>query len=97
MKFPVIALILTGVFSLTLIVVLVQAVAQAPDFNESYKTGPESADAGDTITYTIVAVNSGDAITGVHLTDPIPNGAAYAPGSCTYRRARRRRRLESGP
>jgi hypothetical protein len=38
------------------------------------------------LSYTIVAVNSGDAITGVHLTDPIPNGAAYAPDTCRYRR-----------
>jgi len=67
-------------------VALVIVLAQAPDFDGSYKTGPASADAGDTITYTIVAVNSGDAVTGVVLADPIPNGAVYVPGSCTYRR-----------
>jgi len=65
---------------------LAQGLFQVPDFDQSYKTGPESADAGDTITYTIVAVNGGDAITGVLLTDPIPNGATYVPGSCRYRR-----------
>ncbi len=36
---------------------------------------------GDTITYTIVAANNGGPATGVALTDTIPTGTAYVPGS----------------
>ena len=66
---------------LTLAVVLAQTTA---NFDSSYKTGPPFAEAGDVITYTIVAVNSGDPASGVVLSDTAPNGATFIPGSCTY-------------
>lgn len=60
--------------------------AQATDFDSSYKTGPAEANQDDVITYTIVALNAGEAKAGVVLTDPVPRGAAYVPASCVYRR-----------
>ena len=66
---------------LTLAVVLAQTTA---NFDSSYKTGPLFAEAGDVITYTIVAMNSGDPASGVVLSDTVPNGATFIPGSCTY-------------
>jgi uncharacterized repeat protein (TIGR01451 family) len=64
----------------------VVVTAQASNFDSSYKTGPRYAKTGDVITYTIVAVNAGEPVTDVVLSDPVPNGAAFVPGSCTYRR-----------
>jgi len=54
------------------------------DFTSSYKTGPSFASMNDVITYTIVAVNTGDAAPGVALSDAIPNSSTFVPGSCTY-------------
>lgn len=56
----------------------------AADFTSSYKTGPPSALKNDVITYTIVAVNTGDAVSDVTLSDAIPNSSTFVPGSCTY-------------
>ncbi|MBU0705065.1 MAG: DUF11 domain-containing protein [Chloroflexi bacterium] len=66
---------------LALTVVLAQAAA---NFDSSYKTGPSFAEMGDVITYTIVAVNSGDSVSGVVLSDTVPFGTTFIPGSCTY-------------
>jgi uncharacterized repeat protein (TIGR01451 family) len=50
-----------------------------------YKTAPQVACQNDVITYTIVASNvTGLAVPGVILSDTIPNGAVYVPGSCYY-------------
>jgi len=59
-------------------------VGVVPDFDSSYKTGPRFADAGDVITYTIVAVNAGEAVEGVILSDTLPSWVSFVPGSCTY-------------
>ena len=59
-------------------------VGVVPDFASSYKTGPRFADAGDVITYTIVAVNAGEGVEGVVLSDTLPSGVSFVPGSCTY-------------
>jgi len=65
--------------ALTLIVV----VAQAPNFDSSYKTGPLFADTGDVIAYTIVAANTGDqAVSNVALSDTLPVGTTFV--TCTY-------------
>jgi len=66
---------------LALTVVLAETAA---NFDSSYKTGPSFAKMGDVVTYTIVAVNSGDPVSGVVLSDAAPNGATFIPGSCTY-------------
>jgi len=55
-----------------------------PDFSLSYKTGPYYAKTGDVITYTIVAVNTGGAVQDVVLSDTLPGGVQFVPGSCTY-------------
>ncbi|MDY7079530.1 MAG: DUF11 domain-containing protein [Chloroflexota bacterium] len=57
-------------------------VAAIPDFEGSYKIGPLEAERDDVIAYTIVAVNSGDAVTNVVLSDPVPGGAVFA--ACSY-------------
>lgn len=67
-----------------LILTLTVVIAQAPDFDSSYKTGPPFAVQGDRITYTIVAVNTGSLVANVVLSDAVPHGAAFVPGSCTY-------------
>jgi uncharacterized repeat protein (TIGR01451 family) len=77
--------IIIGV-TLTLIAVVAIATAQASNFDSSYKTGPPFAETNDVITYTIVAVNTGGPVTDVLLSDPVPNGTVFVPGSCTYRR-----------
>jgi len=59
-------------------------VGVVPDFASSYKTGPRFADAGAVITYTIVAVNAGEGVEGVILSDTLPSWVSFVPGSCTY-------------
>jgi uncharacterized repeat protein (TIGR01451 family) len=61
-------------------------LSPAADFASFYKTGPQSADTDDIITYTIVAVNTGSPVTDVVLSDALPYTAVFIPGSCTYRR-----------
>ncbi len=80
-----IAATIVGVM-LMLIAVVAVVVAQASNFDSSYKTGPRFAETGDVIIYTIVAVNAGGPVTDVVLSDAVPNGTVYVPGSCTYRR-----------
>ena len=58
-----------------------------PDFTGSYKTLTQSEEhqeivKGDTLTYSIVALNSGDPVTDVILADPTPPGLDFA--RCTY-------------
>lgn len=68
-----------------LLLALVVVTAQAsPDFGSSYKTGPQYADLDDVIHYTIVAVNTGGAVQNVVLSDTLPSGVQFIPGSCTY-------------
>jgi len=68
-----------------LLLALVVVTAQAsPDFDSSYKTGPQYADLDDVIYYTIVAVNTGGPVQNVVLSDTLPSGVQFIPGSCTY-------------
>ena len=68
-----------------LLLALVVVTAQAPpDFDSSYKTGPQYADLDDVIHYTIVAVNTGGPVQNVVLSDSLPSGVQFIPGSCTY-------------
>lgn len=55
-----------------------------PEFEFFYEPRPPYADTGGVITYTIVAVNIGDSVSNVVLSDTLPNGVAFVPGSCTY-------------
>ena len=57
-----------------LLLTVALVVAQGPNFEDSYKSGPDFADSGDTITYTIVAVNTGDPVQDVVLSDTMPSG-----------------------
>jgi len=61
-----------------------QAQVQPPDFTLSYKTGPQYAKPGDTVTYTIVVENNGGAIQNVLLSDTLPAGITLVPDSCAY-------------
>jgi len=54
------------------------------DFSTSYKSGPSAASTNEMITYTIVAVNTTQPVTGVMLADDLPYTSVYIPGSCTY-------------
>ena len=53
-----------------------------PDFSTSYKQGPDVADQGDVVTYTIVVANTGGPAAGVTLTDTLPAGLDFA--RCIY-------------
>jgi len=53
-------------------------------FTISYESGPMFADANDVIDYTIVVANSGALAQNVVLSDTVPSGAVFIPGSCTY-------------
>ena len=65
---------------LTILVVLAQTLY----LDLSYMTGPEYARPGDVITYTIVAVNFGAPVQNVVLSDALPSGVEFVPGSCSY-------------
>ncbi|MEM7345644.1 MAG: hypothetical protein AAF485_15485, partial [Chloroflexota bacterium] len=59
----------------------VDTTVLAPDLSLT-KSGPTTAGAGDTITYTISYINNGDAgATGVIISDTIPVSATYVAGS----------------
>lgn len=58
----------------------------AANFDTSFKTGPTFAVMNQEITYTIVAENTGALALNVVLSDALPNGTIFVPGSCTYRR-----------
>jgi len=78
-----------GVFLTTAILGLAWAltvvVAQGATFEFS-KTGPAAADTGDYVAYTIVVENiSDDAVSGVTLTDPLPNGTEFF--YCVYQKS----------
>lgn len=78
-----------GVIILTIItgLLLTWAISLAdsgPNFEGSYKTGPQYAFENQVFTYTIVAVNTGDYVEGVVLSDTLPDFVTYVPGSCTY-------------
>jgi len=62
---------------------LVDASGPAPILSASHKeVSPMSIDSGGLATYTIALANSGGAVSGiVHLTDTIPPGLSYVPGS----------------
>lgn len=53
-----------------------------PLFDLSYQPKPPNADTGGLITYTIVAVNTGDSVSGVIFSDTLPGGVEFVPGSC---------------
>jgi uncharacterized repeat protein (TIGR01451 family) len=63
----------------------VDGPAPPPDLTDSIKRpSPPAADPGETITYTLTLINTGRAVTGtVILTDTIPIGLNYLPGSLT--------------
>lgn len=76
-------IVLATAVGLMLTVVAV-AAPTSPNFDASYKTGPQHARPDDVITYTIVAVNNGDLVQNVVLSDALPGGVVFAPGRCTY-------------
>lgn len=58
--------------------------ASAPNVTIAKSASLANAAVGDTITYTIVTSNGGSAaVTNVVVTDPIPAGAVFVPGSVT--------------
>ncbi len=75
------------VLGVAFVIVLAQARA---NFDVSSKTAPRYAYTGDRVTYTILVAKTGEPISDVVLTNPIPYGAIVIPSSCTYQR-------ESGP
>ncbi len=76
-------IMLATVMGIALAVTIV--TAQAPDFDASYKTAPLYVKPNDVMTYTIVAVNTGDVTeVDVVLSDTLPHGVTYVPGSCHY-------------
>lgn len=53
-----------------------------PDLSDSTKlVEPDFFEAGDSLSYTLRLANQGDGPTVGHLTDPIPTGGVYQPGS----------------
>ncbi|MFZ6026283.1 MAG: glycoside hydrolase family 44 protein [Chloroflexota bacterium] len=75
----------TATFPANSITLFVLFPLDQPDLSSSYKAaGSPAPQAGDTVTYTIHLINQGLALTGtVSLTDTIPAGLAYVPGSLT--------------
>ncbi len=81
--------VLLGVgLALTLTTVAAQSPSrspsQGPDFSASVKTGPLYVYPGGRITYTIVAINTGEPVANVVLTEALPAGVTYVPASCRY-------------
>jgi uncharacterized repeat protein (TIGR01451 family) len=63
---------------------LIEFVSLAPDFSNSSKDAPATAETGSRFTYTIVIDNSSDTpALNASLDDPIPAGLTYVPGSVT--------------
>jgi uncharacterized repeat protein (TIGR01451 family) len=75
----------TASFPADSITLMVLAPPDQPDLSPSAKeAGQPSAFLGETLTYTIQVINQGSALTDtVSLTDTIPSGLAYVPGSLT--------------
>jgi uncharacterized repeat protein (TIGR01451 family) len=67
-----------------LMLTILVALAQTLYLDLSFMTGPEYAKPDDVITYTIVAVNFGAPVQNVVLSDVLPSGVVFVPGSCTY-------------
>lgn len=80
-------LIALGVMGGLLTTLTFVAAQGAPDFDTSYKVGPRYAETHEMIDYTIVAINRGEPITDVVLSDPVPLGTILVPDTCTYRRS----------
>lgn len=55
-----------------------------PEFSLFYDPEPNNADRGETITYTIVAANTGDTVLQAVLSNTLPTGVAFETGSCAY-------------
>jgi uncharacterized repeat protein (TIGR01451 family) len=58
--------------------------APSANFEDSYKLGPQFAEKDDVITYTIVSINTGGLAESVVLSESLPFGVTYIPGSCTF-------------
>jgi uncharacterized repeat protein (TIGR01451 family) len=54
-----------------------------PVFDNSSKTAPDTVSSNDAYTYTVSINNTGASATNVIMTDPIPAGTTYVPGSAT--------------
>ena len=68
-----------------LMLTLTVVIAQSPNFDTSYKTGPQYARTNDVITYSIVTINTGDVmVDDVTLSDTLPSGVIFVLGSCMY-------------
>jgi uncharacterized repeat protein (TIGR01451 family) len=67
-----------------LLLTLSVVIAQSPSFNSSYKIGPQYTKLNDVITYTIVVINTASPVQNVDLTDVLPGGVEFVPGSCEY-------------
>lgn len=82
LRIGVIVLLAAAGLLLTLAAVMAQL---GPNFGESGKTGPLYARPNQVITYTIVVVNTGDAVAdSVVLSDTLPNGLKFITDTCTY-------------
>jgi uncharacterized repeat protein (TIGR01451 family) len=66
------------------LVVTTTVLPAVPEFSLFHQPKPPYADTGGTITFTVVAVNDGDPVSGVVLSDTLPSGVAFLRGSCHY-------------
>jgi uncharacterized repeat protein (TIGR01451 family) len=78
-----IGLIVLAIVAGLMLTILV-ALAQTLYLDLSYMTGPEYAKPDDVITYTVIAINVGGPVQNVVLSDALPSGVTFIPGSCTY-------------
>ena len=67
-----------------MVLTILVALAQTLYLDLSYMTGPEYAKPDDVITYTVVAINTGAPVQNVVLSDVLPSGVEFIPGSCSY-------------
>jgi uncharacterized repeat protein (TIGR01451 family) len=74
-----------GFEPITITATITTEAVEPPDLTPSYKTAyPSRGDFGDSITYTVVVRNSpGPMNNTVRLTDTIPGGLVYVPGTLT--------------
>ncbi|MFQ5612068.1 MAG: beta strand repeat-containing protein, partial [Anaerolineae bacterium] len=83
-----VALVQTSVstFSTSLTTTTAITITGAPGFSPLKLVEPNTVTVtgGSTLTYTVIVSNTGDAIaSGVRITDAIPSGATYVPGSAS--------------